>query len=130
GGGRSTTSSTVSSTCSPGFAWPGTRPARTSAWACARLSASPRSTSSTSSRFFIPERLVSGSARREAGNDLGQNGRVGLDRGQPLVRPVRGLVRKRPCAVGSVREHVSVGVEDVVDDLEEQPELLREGTPR
>ena len=32
---------------------PGTRPARTSACACARLSASPRSTSRTSSRFFM-----------------------------------------------------------------------------
>ena len=42
----------ASSTCSPAFEWPGTSPAITSACACARLSASPRSTRRTSRRFF------------------------------------------------------------------------------
>ena len=37
---------------------PGTSPASTSACACARLSASPRSTSRTSSRFFTASRVV------------------------------------------------------------------------
>ena len=39
----------------PAFACPGTRPASTSACACARDSARPRSTSRTSSRFFTPQ---------------------------------------------------------------------------
>ena len=53
-GGASTVSSVASSSGVPGFWYPGTRPARTSAWAWARLSASPRSTSRTSKRFFTP----------------------------------------------------------------------------
>ena len=52
-GGRSTSSSTASSSCVPGLSYPGTSPAITSACAWLRVSARPRSTSSTSSRFFI-----------------------------------------------------------------------------
>ena len=45
--------SASSATCSPGLLWPRTRPASTSACACDRDSASPRSTSRTSRRFFV-----------------------------------------------------------------------------
>ena len=54
----STSSSASSSTCSRASRSPGTRPAMTSACACARVSASPRSTSRTSSRFFTRRSLV------------------------------------------------------------------------
>ena len=47
-----TVSSAVSSTCCPGLSYPGTSPAITSACACARDSARPRSTRRTSSRFL------------------------------------------------------------------------------
>ncbi len=52
-GGRSTSSAASSATCSPGLSCPGTSPASTSACACARDSASPRSTRSTSRRFLF-----------------------------------------------------------------------------
>src|SRR5215210_871216 len=65
-GGTSTATSTESSTWVPGFSKPGTRPASTSACACVRLSARPRSTSRTSSRFFTAPRLPSRSRRAPA----------------------------------------------------------------
>ena len=78
-GPRSTSSSALSSTCSPALECPFTRPARTSACACERLSASPRSTSSTSRRFLAahgesvprhPPRANCHDLRRRATTDL------------------------------------------------------------
>ena len=40
-------------------------------------------------------------------------------------RPLGRLVGELPRPVGPMLEHVAVLVEDVVDDLEEQPELVR-----
>src|SRR5205085_1513649 len=69
-GSRSTTSSVDSSTGSPALAWPGTRPAMTSACAWARLSARPRSTSSTSRRLRTRARLACRGPPFEARNEL------------------------------------------------------------
>ena len=44
--------------------------------------------------------------------------------------PLRRFVGVAPRGVGAVLADVAVGVEDVVDDLEQEPELLRERPPR
>src|SRR4051812_21870272 len=124
GGGCSTSTTASSSTCVPGLSYPRTRPASTSACACARLSARPRSTSSTSSRFFI-----SGRARREPVDDVLEHRRVRRDVRQPRARPGRGFVRERAGAIGPARKNVTVSVQDVVDDLKEQAELVAERAP-
>ena len=56
--------------------------------------------------------------------------RVGVDRRQPRLRALRGLVGEAAGAVLADVEHVAVAVEQVVDDLEEQPELGGERAPR
>src|SRR5205085_11689043 len=107
GGGVSSSSSVASSTCVPGFVWPRTLPASTSACACARVSASPRSTSRTSSRFFTLE-----CPRSQDRDDLRQDGRVGGNVGEARLRAVGRLVRKGACTVRAVREDVPVVVEE------------------
>src|SRR5581483_2660096 len=124
--GRSTASSAVSSTCSPALAWPGTSPARISACACARLSASPRSTSTTSRRFLAMSRGANG----EAGDDLLEDGRVGADPGEVRLCPIGRLVGQLAGPLKAVCQDVPVRVEDVVHHLEQQAELVAEGAPR
>ena len=64
------------------------------------------------------------------GDDLGEHGRVGRDRLEPLLRARRRLVGQPPRLLGAVHRGVPVAVEQVVDDLEEQAELVAERTPR
>src|SRR3954454_16593886 len=109
----------------PGLSYPRTRPARISAWACARLSANPCSTRSTSSRFFTSRR-----ARGETVDDVLQHGGVRRYFGEPCTGAFGGLVSEAPRSFGSMREDVAVAVEDVVDDLEQQSELVPESPPR
>src|SRR5664279_3287036 len=97
------------------------------AWACVRDAARPRSTSSTSSRFF-----TSGGLRRphgEAVDDLAQHARVGVHRAEPVARTVSRFVGEAARTVDAVQDYVAVTVQDVVDDLEEEAELVRERTP-
>src|SRR5205807_954281 len=96
-GGRSTSNSELSSTCVPGLSYPGTRPARTSACACARLSARPRSTRSMSTRFFT--RRPAARARRGAGRRCSRRAptvRSFADRSRALDRAGSDLARGRP----------------------------------
>ena len=68
-----------------------------------------------------------GGSRRadcEAVDDVAQDGRVRVDLGEPRPRPLRRLVGVAARALGAVLAHVAVGVEDVVHDLEQEPELL------
>ena len=93
-GPRSTSSGAPSSSCWPGLATPGTSPARTSACACARLSASPRSTRSTSARFFTRTRLTA-PLRRGASGSLRTCGRRAPPRSRPgRTCPQEGLERR------------------------------------
>ena len=55
---------------------------------------------------------------------------VGVDRREPRLRALRGLVGEAARAVLADSSDVAVAVEQVVDDLEEQPELGRERAPR
>src|SRR3954452_6521654 len=98
----------------PGLSYPRTRPARISAWACARLSANPCSTRSTSSRFFTSRR-----ARSEGVDNVLQHGCVRGDVGEARACAFSGLVGKTPCAFRAMGEDVAVAVENVVDDLEQ-----------
>src|SRR3954463_10206394 len=109
----------------PGLSYPRTRPARISAWACARLSANPCSTRSTSSRFFTSRR-----ARGEGVDDVLQHGCVRGDVEEPHAGAFGGLIGETPCAVRAMDDDVAVAVEDVVDDLEQQAELVPEFPPR
>src|SRR5918992_4377475 len=85
-GGCVSSSSTASSTCWPAFSKPGTRPAITSAWACERDSARPRSTRRTSRRFFIVRNL--GAVRlRYALALFAAAGLVGVGAARPAEAP-------------------------------------------
>src|SRR5256885_9752630 len=109
GGGASPSSSMSSATCSPGFEWPGTRPAITSACACARDSARPRSTSSTSSRF-----LGTGTAGRDDEVDGGE----GRERSDQRVRSLQaGVHEQRPCDHERNRARDVVDCDQRLDDL-------------
>src|SRR5437763_3507578 len=48
----------------------------------------------------------------------------------PRLRALGGFVRQAARTILALREHEAVAVEDVVDDLEEHPELVREVAPR
>src|SRR5207248_4210447 len=63
-------------------------------------------------------------------DDLAQDARVRVDRVESFARPLRGVIRVLACAVDAVRDDVAVAVEDVVDDLEQEPELVTESAPR
>ena len=54
-------------------------------------------------------------------DDVDQRCRVGPNLGEALARPGCRLVGQTPRSVLAVAEHVAVGVEDVVDNLEEEP---------
>ena len=123
GGGCSTWSAAASSTCSPGFACPWTSPAITSACACARLSARPRSTSRTSRRFFVTRSARQARRRSRRGRRCRRRSlRPRLARAAASSAITR--------APSPPRRHVAVSVENVVDYLEEQSELCRERPPR
>src|SRR5581483_9834945 len=66
----------------------------------------------------------------ETVDDLAENGRVLSHFGQPRAGVFGRLVGEPTGALGPVQDDVAVAVEDVVDDLEEQPELVRERPPR
>src|SRR5581483_11587092 len=109
------------------------------------ISSSPKP-SSTSSKTRRPAPTSVTTARRapcrssncsplgrsdgKAIDDVAKDGGVGVDLGEPGAGAVGRLVREAAGAVDAVRDDVPVAVEDVVDDLEEQPELLAERTPR
>src|SRR4029077_14156646 len=97
----------------------------TSACACERVSARPRSTSSTSSRFFTSRR-----PRRETGDDLLELRRIGREDTETLASAERSFIGASACPRLAVHEYVAVSVEDVVDDLEQQSELVSERAPR
>src|SRR3954453_7028941 len=101
------------------------RPAITSACACERLSARPRSTSSTSSRFFTSRR-----ARCQTLDDVLELGRLGWDPCEPLACAERGSIGACAPPRLAVHEHVAVSIEDVVDNLEQQSELVSDRAPR
>src|SRR5581483_8669382 len=140
GGGPSTSSDASASTHSPGFACPGTRPASTKACAWVLDSASPRSTSRTSSRFFTPSPAARRHGRRRDDRSSGADGEtvddgrkdvgVRVDLRKAGVRALRRLVGEAAGAVLADLDDVAVSVEQVVDDLEEQPELAGERAPR
>src|SRR3954452_12104267 len=65
----------------------------------------------------------------ETVDDVVQNGRLRVDLGEPLAGALRSLLRVAPRALRTVLAHVAVLVEDVVHDLEQQAELLRERAP-
>src|SRR5207344_2679940 len=90
------------------------------------LSASPRSTSNKSRRFFTRLR----GARREPGDDPRKDAGVARKLAEPSQRTLRRLVCERPCALRAVLEEVAVLVQDVVDDLKQEPDLAGEGPPR
>ena len=69
-------------------------------------------------------------ARGEPGDHVGEHRRVGRNLGEPRVGALGGRVGELARRLLSDLEHVAVAVEDVVHDLEEQPELRRERPPR
>ena len=73
---------------------------------------------------------VTRGADGEPVDDVAQHARVGVDLAERRARPVGRLVGEPARAVDAVRDDVAVAVEDVVDDLEEQPELGAERAPR
>src|SRR3954451_26153 len=106
----------------------------TSACACARDSARPRSTSRTSRRFFIaavsPTRSRLRRARGEARDDLFQHARVRVQGAEARLRPLGRLVGCAPGRLRSVQRDVAVAVEQVVHELEQEAELVAERAPR
>src|SRR6478672_1628213 len=65
----------------------------------------------------------------ETVDDIAQDCRVRVDLGEPPTCAFRGLVGEAPGALRAVLAHVAVRVEDVVHDLEQEPELLCERAP-
>src|SRR5262249_14452226 len=70
------------------------------------------------------------SSHGESVDDVAEDGRVSVDFAEPRSRSLGGLVGVAPGAFGAVLAYVPVCVEDVVDNLEQEPELLCKRTPR
>src|SRR4051812_41966658 len=69
-------------------------------------------------------------AHGERVDDVAQHARVRVDLPEPRPRAFRRVVGEPPGPVDADGIDVAVAVEDVVDDLEEHPELVAERTPR
>ena len=98
----------------------------TSACACARDSARPRSTSRDVERFFATATPCGRRARRRS-REHQVSAAISPRRSAPARPPRPRVAARRPTPCVS---DVAVRVEDVVDDLEEQPELVAERAPR
>src|SRR4029079_8885936 len=117
----------------PGFVWPGTSPANTSACACERDSARPRSTNSTSTRLFVTR--APGSRPSAHDDDVSaRDDAAGAKEAHAVVRAGEAHDLDVPPGLGRMNHAALAEVQaDVAEPLEEQDvaslELSRRNAP-